>query len=102
MRFEPGRLVLRRHYMGDHLGRVWVGHVAADDESGLWVWIATDSAFRDLAAADGRTFREVPFRDWPRTAKTLRDLRWQGDVLMLHPPGAAYSVWFFFAPDGTF
>jgi Protein of unknown function (DUF402) len=103
MRFSPGQVVLRRHFQRDHLlSRVWVGHVAADDHNGLWLWIATGSPFRDVGAADGRTFREVPFREWPRTWKLLRDLRWQGDALMLHPPDAEYSVWFFFAPDGTF
>jgi Protein of unknown function (DUF402) len=103
MRFERGQLVLRRHFQRDHLlSRVWIGRVAADDEHGLWIWIATGSPFRDIAAADGRSFREVQFSTWNRTEKILRDLRWQGDVLMLHPHDAEYSVWFFFAPQGAF
>jgi hypothetical protein len=97
MRFAPGRMVLRRHFMRDHqLARVWAGHVAADDGHGLWLWVATGSVFRDVGAADGRAFRDVPFAEWGRTARTLRELRWQGDVLMLHPHECAYSVWFFF------
>ena len=72
MRFARGRRVLRRHFMRGHqLGRVWVGHVAADDERGLWLWIADGSAFRDVGAADGRTFRQVPFVEWPRTPARL-------------------------------
>ena len=67
--------------------RVWVGHVAADDERGLWLWFATGSACRDVGAADGRTFREVPFAEWGRTEHAHARVAWSGDVLMLHPPG---------------
>ncbi len=96
-------MVLRRQFQrADLLSRVWVGRVAADDERGLWLWVASGSAFRDIGAADGRAFREVPFAEWGRTAKTARELIWVGDVLMLHPPGQAHSVWFFFEPDGAF
>lgn len=98
-----GRLVLRRHLMRDNLlARVWAGRVAADDETGLWLWVATGSAFRDIGAADGRPFREVPFGEWGRTDKALRELTWNGDMLMLHPRVGAYSVWFFFEPSGAF
>ncbi|MFC7480666.1 DUF402 domain-containing protein [Luedemannella flava] len=98
-----GRLILRRHFMRDDLlARVWVGRVAADDETGLWTWIATGSAYRDLGAADGRAFREVPFGEWGRTATAMKELTWRNDVLMLHPRAGAYSLWFFFDPDGGF
>jgi hypothetical protein len=103
MRFEQGRVVLRRHFMRDNvLSRVWAGRVVADDEQGLWLWVADGSAFRDIAAADGREFRAVPFAEWPGTAKILRELRWRGDVLMFHPGGEANAVFHFFAPDGAF
>jgi hypothetical protein len=103
VRYRAGQVLLRRHWMRDVLGRVWVGRVAADDERGLALWIKVGSAFRDVAAVDGRTFRQVPFVEWPATAKSLRDLRWRGyDVLMLHPAGAAYSVWLFFGAAGEF
>jgi hypothetical protein len=104
MRFRPGEQAVRRHYMrGNDLSRVWVGHVAADDERGLWLWFANGGAFRDIGAADGRPFRAVPFHDWGRTPRAMRELRWTGDVLMLHPQNAAYSVWFFFrGPGGAF
>jgi hypothetical protein len=104
MGFEPGRLAVRRHFMrGEEISRVNVGRVVADDERGLWLWFATGSAFHNIGAADGRAFREVPFADWGRTEHLLHVLHWHGDVLMLHPPGAPYSVWFFFTgPAGAF
>jgi len=103
MGLHTGRVVLRRHFMRDNLlSRVWVGRVAADDERGRWLWIAAGSAYLDIGAADGRTFRQVPFGEWGRTAKAMRELHWRNDVLMLHPHDAPYSVWFFFDPDGGF
>jgi hypothetical protein len=103
MILEVGRVVMRRQFQRDDLlSRVWVGRVAAEDERGLWLWVATGSSYLDIAAADGRAFRDVPFGEWGRTDKTLRWLTWGGDVLMLHPPAAAHSVWLFFNPDGTF
>jgi hypothetical protein len=85
----------------DLLSRVWVGRVAADDESGLWIWIAAGSPYLDVGAADGRRFRQVPFVDWGRTDKALHSYVWTGDRLFYHPPGEAHSVWFRFT-DGTF
>jgi hypothetical protein len=85
MRFQPGEIILRRHFMRDTLARVWAGHVAADDAHGLWLWIASGSVFRDIGAADGRPFRRVPFEAWGHTAKRLHELTWAGDVLMLAP-----------------
>jgi hypothetical protein len=95
-------MVRRQFQRDDLLARVWVGHVAADDERGLWMWIAAGSAYVDVGAADGRRFREVPFADWGRTDKALHPYVWRGDRLMFHPPGEAYSVWFYFTEDVRF
>jgi uncharacterized protein DUF402 len=95
--------VLRRQFQRDDLlSRVWTGHVAADDEHGLWLWFATGSTYRDIGAADGRAFRDVPFGEWGATPKKLIEKVWQGDALMLHPHQGDYSVWFFFSPTGQF
>jgi len=97
MRYQPGELAVRRHFMRGHdMSRAWVGRVAADDEHGLWLWFSSGSAYRDIGAADGRTFREVPFGEWGRTPRAMQELKWTGDVLMLHQPQVPYSVWFFF------
>jgi len=96
-------LILRRQFMRDDLlARAWVGRVVADDEHGLWLWVPAGSVWADIGAADGRSFREVPFADWGHTPKTMRTGTWQGSMLMLHPPDAYWSVWLQFAPDGAF
>lgn len=101
--FEPGRVVLRRHFMRDGLlSRVWAGIVVDDCDEGLWLWVPSGSVYRDIAAADGRDFRAVPFGQWPGTPKVLRELNWRGQVLMFHPRGEANAVFHFFAPDLTF
>jgi hypothetical protein len=95
---EPGRLFVRRQFMrADLLSRVWVGRVVADDDRGLWMWIAAGSPYVDIGASDGRRFRDIPFGDWGRTDKALHQYIWRGDRLMFHPPGEAYSVWFRFS-----
>ncbi|MEH1123215.1 DUF402 domain-containing protein [Micromonospora sp. CPCC 206061] len=102
MSLKVGSVVLRRQFEHDELSRVWVGRVAADDERGLLIWIADGSPARDVIAADGRLFHEVPFEDWGRIPKKLAEMRWAGDALMLHPPGERYSLWWFFGEDCDF
>jgi hypothetical protein len=98
-----GQLMVRRQFhRGESLGRVWVGHAAREDEHGLWLWVAHGSAFLDVGAADGRLFREVPFGEWGRTERIMRELHWSSDMLVLHPHAGAYSLWLFFTPEGGF
>jgi hypothetical protein len=101
MAFAVGDVVVRRHFQRDRLSRVWVGHVAADDEHGLWLWVASGSAHRDLGHADGRHMRDVPFREWSSAPKGYDTRPWRGEVLMLHPRVGDYSVWMFFDADGS-
>ncbi len=102
-RLRPGRDAVRRQFhRGQLIGRVWVGRVVSDDERGLCLWIPDGAAYLDVGAADGRTFREVPFGEWPGTPKRLNRLSWKSSVLMLHPPEGDYSLWLFFGPGGEF
>jgi hypothetical protein len=102
-RFAYGRVVLRRHFMRDGLlSRVWAGRVVADEDDGLWLWVPSGSVYRDIAAGDGRDFRQVPFGDWLATPKVMRELRWRGNVLMFHPRGEAHAVFHFFSPELEF
>jgi hypothetical protein len=100
MRFAPGDVVLRRHFQGDLLSRAWVGRVVADDVHGLWIWVASGSAHRDLGAADGRHIRDIPtLAEWSRVPKAYDERPWLGDTLMLHPSDGEFSVWLFFGPE---
>jgi hypothetical protein len=99
MRFAPGQLIVRRHFQRGLLSRVWLGHVAADDDLGTWMWVASGSAYRDLGAADGRHLRQVNFLEWPTMAKTFDERPWRGQVLMLHPREGEYSSWMFLDAD---
>jgi hypothetical protein len=103
IQFAPGRLVVRRQFhRGNLLGRAWAATVAQDDERGLCLWIPDGSPYQDVGAADGRTFREVPFGDWPAVPKRMNGFTWRSSVLMVHPAEGDYSVWLFFEPDGAF
>jgi hypothetical protein len=94
--------VLRRHFMGERLARVWAARVVSDDERGLLLFIADGSPWQDLVTVDGRTPRQVPFREWVAAEKRL-DLRtWQDSVLMWHGSGEPYSIWLFFDRGGAF
>jgi hypothetical protein len=102
VKFQPGEVVLRRHFQRDLMSRVWVGRVAADDEHGLWMWVASGSAHRDLGAADGRHLRDITdFTQWRGTPKAFDERPWGGDVLMLHPHEGDYSAWLFFDAAGA-
>jgi hypothetical protein len=97
-----GDVIVRRQFENDYLGRVWAGRVVSDDGRGLALWIADGSLARDVIAADGRAFADVPFEDWGAVPKRLAPFTWTGDVLMVHPPDVGFSVWLFFGPDGSF
>jgi hypothetical protein len=93
-------MLVRRHFQGDLLSRVWVGHLAAEDACATWLWVPAGSAHRDLGHADGRHLRKVPFPEWPAAPKAYDERPWGSDVLMMHPRFGDYSVWFFRTPDG--
>jgi hypothetical protein len=102
--FAPGRVMVRRQYQHDLLSRVWAGVVAADDDDGLWMWVGTGSAHRDLGHADGRHLRQIAFTEWRGAPKAYNERAWHGNALMFHPHAGAgdYSVWFYFTDDGGF
>lgn len=70
--------------------------VVGDDDTGLLLWAPEGGDFARLIDVDGRTTHDVSpdrMRD-PR----LQPHTWQGrDVLILMPPGAGFSVWWFFS-----
>jgi hypothetical protein len=77
-----------------------VTRVAADDESGLRLWLPIGSSFWRLVADDGSTMGDVPI-DQMRGPR-LREQSWTGsDAMIWMPAGQPYSVWWFWA-DGQF
>jgi hypothetical protein len=95
----PGRTVLRRYFRGSRLSFLNVAIVVADDERGLRLWIPAGAPYWRLVDAAGRTLHDASVHDLADAR--LTELTWSGDVLVFMPPGAAHSVWFFFA-DGEF
>ena len=95
MSFQPGQVVTRRYLRGRWCTWLQPMRVLADDENGLLLWHPVGSDFARLIDADGRTPHET-------TVDRMRDPKlavatWQEyDVLVLMPPAAAHSVWWFF------
>ncbi|MEV4822357.1 DUF402 domain-containing protein [Micromonospora sp. NPDC049274] len=100
MLFEPGKIINRRYLRGRWCTWVQPMRVIADNEDGLLLWHPAGSDFARLVDADGSTQHEVTV-DQMRDPK-LTVLTWKTyDILVLMPPQAAYSVWWFFR-DGAF
>jgi hypothetical protein len=98
MRFEPGQTITRRYVRGPWHTWAQAMRVISDDDRGLLLWQPEGSEWARLVDADGNTPHEVApdrMRDPELIVRT-----WDGNsVLILMPPGAAYSVWWFFEHD---
>jgi hypothetical protein len=104
MRFQPGQTVVRRcvHRNG-RIAAVESGRVISDDHLGLLVWVGGGSALMRRATLDGELVRTLPIREKLAIATMLRPMQWRGHgVLILTPPDAAHSIWWFFAEDASF
>ena len=102
--FEPGETVLRRGFArGDRVGHVDSCRVVRDDEYGVLAWIGPGSTVLRRATVEGRPVRKMPFPHKVEVPTVLRPGIWSGGgVLVITPRTGAYSVWWFFAADGTF
>lgn len=72
----------------------------ADDAHGLLLYVAAGSPIRQMMAGENDLPRRLVAQqgaDWRLVLGS-----WRTDMLMLFPPGAAHSVWWFFRPDGAF
>ncbi|WP_239141102.1 DUF402 domain-containing protein [Actinoplanes campanulatus] len=98
--FEVGGIVTRRYSRGGRCTFEQPLWVVTDDAAGLLLWHPLGGGYLRMTDADGRTLHDV-------TLDRMRDpvlapAAWTGaDVLILMPPGAAHSVWWFFR-DGVF
>jgi hypothetical protein len=95
MIFAPGQVVTRRYLRGSWCTWAQPMRVISDDEAGLLLWHSEGSDFARLLDADGNTQHEVTVDRMRDPKLTVR--RWEGsDILVLMPPAAAHSVWWFF------
>ncbi len=104
MPFEPGRVVLHRDTHHGRLGFVHPSRVISDDDRGLLLWLARDSAVAIETTLDGRGPRDsASFVEWEAAPKKVTFTTWRGPgVLRFFPAGADHSVWFFRDDEGFF
>ena len=101
MRFAPGQTILRRYFRDGRVSFLNIGQVYADDERGLRMWIPIGTPFWRLLTPDGRDGHQASVDEMAEAR--LGELTWRGShVMVFMPPQVAYSVWWFFSPDGRF
>jgi hypothetical protein len=92
---EIGAVLVRRYLRGRHVSWVQTARVVAQDDRGLFAWVAEGSGFATRIKSDGAAARAEAIDVFADA--TLRPGRWSGcDVLILMPAQADYSVWWFF------
>ncbi|MFI5915151.1 DUF402 domain-containing protein [Dactylosporangium sp. NPDC051541] len=99
VQFEPGQIITRRYVRGSWCTWAQAMRVIDDDEHGLLLWQPDGGDLATLIDADGNTPHEVTPDQMRDPKLTVR--AWRSDVLILMPPRATYSVWWFFK-EGVF
>lgn len=104
MLFETGQTVVRRCvHRNDRIAAVESTRVVKDDESGLLLWVGEGSMLMRRTTLDGTPVRKMPLLEKFSIPTMLTPSNWRdGGVLILTPPGAAHSIWWFFQTDGKF
>jgi hypothetical protein len=103
VRFEPGRVVLHRHFAREMLVWAPLVRVVADDDIGLRLWLAHGSPLIREVTLDGHNPRDMPFAEWIEAPKHVVVDTYRGpSILKFNPPGASHSIWWLWAPDGRF
>jgi hypothetical protein len=104
MSFQVGQTILRRNVHFD--GRITsaaTARVVADDAGGLLTWIAEGSQWMDRTTLAGTSVRKFTVDELTVVPTMLAPKRWTDtNVLILSPPGASHSIWWFFDLDGVF
>lgn len=99
--FEPGRLILHRHFVSQGVVFAPLVRVVADDERGLLVWMPTGTPVLRELSVNGEGLRDMPFAEWVTVEKRLVHRTYHGtSILKLIPPDRAHSFWWLFDPDG--
>jgi hypothetical protein len=104
MPLDQGQTVLRRDIRPDGtIGTVWTGRVVRDDDRGTLIWQAIGSQVMHRTTLDGAPIRPLSLVERLSAPTMLSPTAWYGsNVLIWTTPAEAYSVWWFFEPDGTF
>lgn len=101
--FEPGQVVLHRGFVDDRLVFLKVGRVIAHDEQGLRLWFAYGTPMAISLATDGQGIRDMAYADWITQRQELTvQVRHAPNMLVLVPPDAPHSVWWFWDGRGGF
>lgn len=95
VRFAPGQVVLRRYVRASTYSFVKPMVVVRDDDEGLLLWMRAGTEVAGLEDEDNRTLHAMPLGEM-RGPRLVRKTWGDQDVLILMPPGAAHSVWWFF------
>lgn len=104
VRFEPGQTVVRRCvHRNNRIAGAESSRVISDDERGLLMWTGEGSTLMRRTTLDGAPVRKMPITAKLAIPTMLRPATWRdGGVLILTPPGAYHSVWWFFTSSGAF
>ncbi|GLY94639.1 DUF402 domain-containing protein [Actinoplanes sp. NBRC 103695] len=103
MAFAPGQVILHRNTRRGRIAFARPVRVVSDTSLGLLVWMARHTPVMYEVAADGRGARGRPFAEWVTLPYEHRPGEWQGaGILMLFPPEADHSVWWFWTDEGVF
>jgi len=97
----PGGILLRRMYRGRWIIWVQACRVIAEDSRGLLLWLPAGAGFAHRPQPAGPGDRSPRRVDQLAALPVLVDTWRDHDVLILVPPDAPYSVWWFFT-DGAF
>jgi len=95
MPFAPGQVVLRRYRRASTYSFVQPMIVVQDDRAGLLLWMPAGTEVAGLEDEENRNLHTVPLGEM-RAPRLVRQSWGDKDVLILMPPGAAHSVWWFF------
>ncbi|WP_250029985.1 DUF402 domain-containing protein [Paractinoplanes maris] len=99
MPFTPGQIVVRRYVRAGRTTFAKPMRVIADDEAGLLLWMPAGTEVAQLTDTDGSTLHDKALHEMRQPLLVRRPWRtW--DILVLMPPGAAHSIWWFLGAGG--
>ncbi|WP_018349946.1 DUF402 domain-containing protein [Longispora albida] len=104
MGFEAGQVILRRDvHRNGRIRSVHTARVISDDERGLLTWTGRGYEVMQRTLLNGGSVRDITVAERAVTPTMLSPGTWRGDgILVLTPPGAMHSLWWFFEGDGAF